>query len=156
MKLSEHLSLNEMISSNTAKRNGINNAPTDVHLSNMKMLAEKIFEPIRKHFNQPIHISSGYRSKALNKAIGGAATSAHCFGLAIDIDMDGKSDTITNRMIFDWVKSNLKFDQLIFEYGDKENPDWVHVGISLDMPNRNQVLRATRIKGKTVYTPYED
>ena len=91
MKLSAHLDLSEVTRSDSAKRNGISNIPTPEHLENFKKLAENVFEPIRKHFGVPIHISSGYRSKALNAAIGGSATSQHCKGEAIDIDMDGSS-----------------------------------------------------------------
>jgi zinc D-Ala-D-Ala carboxypeptidase len=89
MKLSEHLDLSEVVRSESAKRNGISNMPTPEHIANFKLLAEKVFEPIRNHFRCPIHISSGYRSKELNAAIGGSATSQHCSGEAIDIDMDG-------------------------------------------------------------------
>jgi uncharacterized protein YcbK (DUF882 family) len=85
MKLSEHLDLSEVTRSDMAKRKGISNMPTPEHLENFKKLAQNIFEPIRKHFGVPIHISSGYRSKALNTAIGGSLTSQHCSGEAIDI-----------------------------------------------------------------------
>jgi uncharacterized protein YcbK (DUF882 family) len=101
MKLSEHLDLAEVTRSETAKRKGISNEPTPEHLENFKKLAQNIFEPIRKHFGVPIHISSGYRSKALNTAIGGSLTSQHCSGEAIDIDMDGSSNGVTNKMVFE-------------------------------------------------------
>lgn len=107
MKISEHLSLAEVTRSETAKRRGISNMPTEAHITNFKLLAEKVFEPIRKHFGKPIHISSGYRSEALNKAIGGSLTSQHCSGEAIDIDMDGGANGITNKMVFDYIKDNL-------------------------------------------------
>ena len=116
MKISEHLNLAEITRSETAKRKGISNMPTPEHLENFRKLAEHIFEPIRAHFNVPIHISSGYRSKELNKAIGGALTSQHCSGEAIDIDMEGSADGVTNRMIFDYIEANLNFDQLINEF----------------------------------------
>ena len=116
MKLSEHLDLSEVTRSDMAKRKGISNEPTPEHLENFKKLAENIFEPIRKHFNQPIFISSGYRSKELNTAIGGSLTSQHCSGEAIDIDMDGHSNTVTNKAVFDYIKSNLNFDQLILYF----------------------------------------
>lgn len=154
-KLSEHLTLGEMTRSNTAKRLGIDNSPTEVHYSNMRMLAEKIFEPIREHFGVPIYVSSGYRSKNLNRAIGGSQTSAHCHGLAIDIDMDDRGSSVTNRQVFDWIKDNLSVDQLIAEYPSNGKPAWVHVGINLDYPNRNEILVAKKIKGKTVYSKYE-
>jgi hypothetical protein len=155
MKLSLHLDLSEVLWSESAKRNGISNMPTAEHIANFKILAEKIFEPIRTHFRCPIIISSGYRSKELNAAIGGSATSEHCSGQAIDIDMDGTPNGVTNRMVFDYIKDNLDFNQLIFEFGDKENPDWVHVSYSASGNQRKQILRASRVNGKTTYAPYK-
>jgi len=154
MKLSEHLDLSEVIRSESAKRKGISNMPTEAHIANFKLLAEKIFQPIREHFRCPIHISSGYRSKELNAAIGGSATSQHCSGEAIDIDMDGTPNGVTNRMVFDYIKDNLEFDQLIYEFGDKQNPDWVHVSYESTGKQRKQILRAVRTNGKTLYLPY--
>ena len=127
--------------------------PTPEHIENFKLLATKIFQPIREHFAKPIHISSGYRSAALNKAIGGAASSQHCTGEAIDIDMDGTS--ITNAQIFNYIKDNLIWDQLIWEFGTKDNPDWVHVSYESTGKQRKQILVATKSGGKTVYTPYK-
>jgi hypothetical protein len=155
MKLSEHLDLSEVIRSESAKRKGISNMPTPEHIENFKLLAEKVFQPIREHFRCPIHISSGYRSKELNAAIGGSATSEHCSGQAIDIDMDGTPNGVTNRMVFDYIKDNLDFNQLIFEFGDAQNPDWVHVSYSATGNQRKQILRASRVNGKTTYSPYK-
>jgi len=154
MKISEHLDLVEVTRSETAKRKGISNMPTPEHLENFKKLAQNIFEPIRKHFGVPIHISSGYRSKALNIAIGGSLTSQHCSGEAIDIDMDGSSNGVTNKMIFEFIKANLNFDQLIFEFGTKDKPDWVHVSFESNGKQRKQILRATKVGGKSTYKPY--
>lgn len=103
----------------------------------MKLVAETCFEPIRNHFGIPLPVSSFFRCEALNKAIGGSKTSQHCKGEAIDMDADGSP--ITNKQIFDWAKANLKFDQLIWEYGTSENPAWVHISFSKH-GNRNQVL----------------
>jgi hypothetical protein len=153
MRLSENLSLAEVIRSDSAKRNGISNEPTPEHIENFKKLAENIFQPIRKHFGKPIHISSGYRSAALNKAIGGAASSQHCTGEAIDIDMDGTA--ITNAEIFNYIKNNLSFDQLIWEFGTDKNPDWVHVSYESTGKQRKQVLKAIKQGGKTSYVPYK-
>jgi len=150
MKLSEHLDLSEVTRSNEAKRKGISNLPTPEHIENFKKLAENIFEPIRKHFGVPIMISSGYRSKELNKAIGGATTSQHLLGQAIDIDMDGTPNGVTNKMVFDYIKANLNFDQLINEF----DYSWVHVSYNPTGKQRKQVLRATKIGGKTAYQPY--
>jgi hypothetical protein len=155
MQLSEHLSLAEVTKSDTAKRRGISNMPTEAHLANFKLLAENIFEPIRKHFTKPIFISSGYRSAELNKAIGGAASSQHCSGEAIDIDMDGRPGGVTNKMVFDFIKENLNFDQLIWEFGTDANPDWVHVSYESTGKQRKQILKAVRKGGATTYVPYK-
>ena len=108
MKISEHLDLSELIRSESAKRNGISNMPIELHINNLKLLAENIFEPIRNNFRCPILISSGYRSKELNTKVGGSATSQHSSGEAIDLDMDGTPNGVTNKMIFDFIKNNLK------------------------------------------------
>jgi len=155
MILSKNLSIAEFSHSNTAKRKGINNTPKDEHLEAAKQLAENIFQPIRDHFGKPIWLSSGYRSEALNKAIGGSKTSQHCKGEAMDIDMDGKGD-LTNAEIFYYIKDNLPFDQLIWEFGTKNNPDWVHVSYKKGGPQRGQILTAKRNSaGKTVYEPWK-
>ena len=112
MRLSEHLDLSEVIRSESAKRNGISNMPSEEHIANFKLLAEHIFEPVRNNFRVPIHISSGYRSKELNEKIGGSKTSQHCFGQAIDIDMDGTSNGVTNKMVFDFIKDNYPLTNL--------------------------------------------
>lgn len=154
MKLSEHLDLAEVTRSTDAKRLGIKNEPIAEHLENLKKLAENIFEPIREHFKVPIFVSSGYRSSALNKAIGGAKNSQHLLGQALDLDMDASPSGITNKMLFDYIVNNLEFDQVIFEYGTKDAPDWVHVSYNPNGKQRKQVLRATRVAGKPKYQPY--
>lgn len=155
MQLSKHLSLAEVTRSDSAKRNGISNQPTPEHLENFKKLAEHIFEPIREHFGVPIHISSGYRSKELNAKIGGSLTSQHCSGEAIDIDMDGSSDGVSNVDVFNYIKANLNFDQLIWEFGTSKSPDWVHVSYESTGKQRKQILKAVKAGGKTVYEPYK-
>lgn len=152
MQLSANLSLAEMISSDSAKRKGIDNHPGPVQTENLQVLANKIFQPIRDHFRIPIHISSGFRSIALNKSIGGASTSQHCSGEAMDIDMDGAA--ISNKQVFEWIKDNLSFDQLIWEFGDDKNPDWVHVSYESSGKQRKQILKATKKNGKAVYNNY--
>ena len=155
MQLSQNLSLLEMTNSQTAKRLGISNQPTEAHFASMEVLAENIFQPIRKHFAKPIWISSGYRSEALNKAIKGSKTSQHCKGEAMDIDMDGHKGP-TNNEIFNYIKNNLPFDQLIWEFGNDKNPDWVHVSHSPSGNQRGQILKAKRNSaGKTYYEPYK-
>lgn len=147
MQLSKNLSLAEVVRSESAKRRGINNMPTAEHLENLKELALNIFQPIRDHFKVPIHISSGYRSRVLNNAVNGAAKSQHCLGQAIDIDVDGTS--ITNKQVFDFIKDNLEFDQLINEF----DYSWVHVSFKKGS-NKKQVLNAKRNGIKTYYTNY--
>lgn len=154
MQLSKHLALAEVIRSETAKRKGISNMPTEEHIKNFQLLAENIFEPIRERFGVPIHISSGYRSKELNTAIGGSLTSQHCSGEAVDIDMDGSTNGVTNKMVFDYIKDNLNFDQLIYEFGNDINPDWVHVSYESTGKQRKQVLKAVKNNGQTKYIPY--
>jgi hypothetical protein len=153
MKISEHLYLAEVIRSESAKRYGISNMPTEDHIANFKLLAENIFEPIRNHFKCPILISSGYRSKELNNKIGGSKTSQHCLGQAVDIDMDGTDYGVTNADIFKYIKSDLPFDQLIWEFGSDNNPDWVHVSYS--DRNRKEILKAIRINGNVKYTLFK-
>jgi hypothetical protein len=153
MQLSKNLALSEVTRSETAKRKGISNMPTPEHIENFKKLAEKVFQPIRDHFGKPIRISSGYRSKALNTAVGGSLSSQHCTGEAIDIDMDGTD--ITNAQIFHFIKDNLEFDQMIWEFGTDVNPDWVHVSYESTGKQRKQILKAKRVGGKTTYVPYK-
>jgi hypothetical protein len=154
MQLSKNLTLAEMINSSTAKRKNIDNSPTSIHLENMKYLAEKVFQPIREHFNVPIHISSGYRSKKLNEAIGGSLTSFHSSGCAIDIDNDNSS--VTNKEIFDYIKNNLDFTELIWEFGTKDNPDWTHVAIVKGREKEKEILKATKEKNKPVYRKWKE
>ena len=142
-----------MTRSSTAKRKGVSNEPTPEHIENMKVLAEKIFEPIRRHFNTSIFISSGYRSEALNKATPGASkTSQHSKGEAMDIDMDGSGSKVSNADIFYWIKDNLNFDSLIWEFGNETNPSWVHVSYNTKGNQRMQVLKATKGILGTKYT----
>jgi hypothetical protein len=153
MQLSKNLALAEVTRSETAKRKGISNMPTPEHIENFKKLAETVFQPIREHFGVPIHISSGYRSKALNTAVGGSLSSQHCSGEAIDIDMDGTA--ITNKQIFDFIKDNLTWDQMIWEFGTDANPDWVHVSYESTGKQRKQILKASKTASGTKYTPFK-
>ena len=138
--ISKHVTYKEGVYSNTATRLGIKNEPTEAHLSNMELLSEKIFEPLRAHVNGPVKINSFYRGPELNKAIGGSAKSQHCNGQAMDID-----DTygyMTNADMFKYIKNNLSFDQMIWEFGTDENPDWIHVSYVNEEANRNRCLIA--------------
>ena len=149
MKLSKNLSLAEVTKSNTAIKYGISNQPTGEHLSNLIQIANKIFQPMRDHFNTPIAVSSGYRSKALNDMIGGASGSQHMKGEAFDIDADAYG-VIENWQVFDYIKDNLEFDQLIWEFGTDSNPDWVHVSYKTE-DNRGEILEAYKSNGRTRY-----
>jgi hypothetical protein len=155
MKLSKNLYLSEVTKSTTAKRLGISNEPTKEHLVNLQILAKKIFQPIRDYYGCPIYISSGYRSEALNKAIGGSKSSQHCKGQAIDIDRDAYS-LPSNGEIFEYIKNNLEFDQLIWEFGSNTNPDWVHVSYNTNGSQRKQILVAYKdSNNRTKYKSYE-
>lgn len=150
MKLSQYVSLSEVTKSDTATKRGIDNSPTPEHLENLKVICAEVFDKVREHFGVPLFISSGYRSAALNKAIGGSATSDHNLGRALDLDQDFRGNGVTNKQVFDYIRQNLDFDQLIWEFGSNDNPDWVHVGYRKGA-NRKQVLRAKKVGSKTVY-----
>ena len=153
MKLSKNLSLAEVTKSATAIKRGIANEPSEEHLENLKAVAEHIFQPVREEFMCPIFVSSGYRSEALNEAIGGSKTSQHSKGEALDLDAD-VFGVITNADIFHYILDRLEFDQLIWEFGTDGNPDWVHVSYKRNGENRKQVLKAVRSNGKTKYELY--
>ena len=147
--ISKHISNKEGIYSATALRRGIDNTPNEEQLANMKLIAEKIFEPLREYVGGPIKINSFFRSPKLNKAIGGSTTSQHCKGQAMDID-----DTFgykTNADMYKFIKEHLNFDQMIWEFGNDDNPNWVHVSYVLPEENRNRCLKAYKDKGKTKY-----
>ena len=151
--ISEHITYAEATVSNKAKQLGISNTPNERELKAMKLLAEKVFEPLRKWYGKPIQVTSFFRSAKINKAIGGVqrgnTVSQHARGEAVDIDT-----TSDNRKLFDYIKDNLPFDQLIWENGDDNVPGWIHVSHT-ETRNRKQVLRAVRKNGKTIYLPYK-
>ena len=147
--ISKHISNKEGVYSNTAIRRGIENIPNKEQLANMKSLADNIFEPLRQYVGGPIKINSFFRSPERNKAIGGSGKSQHCKGQAIDID-----DTfgiMTNAEMYHWIKNNLNFDQMIWEFGDDNNPNWVHISYVSSKDNRNRCLKAYKLDGKTKY-----
>lgn len=153
MMLSKNLSLAEVTKSATASRLGIKNKPDAWEIENLRAVAEHIFQPMRDSFGCPIFVSSGFRSEALNKAIGGSKRSQHIQGRALDLDAD-VFGVCSNADIFRYILNNLEFDQLIWEFGDENNPDWVHVSFVRDGLNRGRCLRACRDdKGKTYYEP---
>lgn len=149
MNISKHISIKEATKSNTAKRLGIDNFPDNNVLVNMQSIAENIFEPLREYIGEPIYVSSFYRSPDLNKAIGGSKNSQHCKGQAIDID-DVYSNKFKNVDYFNYIKDNLDYDQLIWEFGDDENPNWVHVSYKVN-GNRGRTLKAYKENGQTKY-----
>ena len=149
MRLTAHFTLAEFTRSESAKRHGVSNEPTPEHLENIKVLCERVLEPIRAKFG-PINISSGYRSKTLNHYIGGTLKSQHLEGKAADIDMDGMG-SVSNKEIFEYIKHNLEFDQLINEF----NYGWVHVSYNAGK-NRKQILDALKVNNRTVYAPHKD
>ena len=147
--ISKHISYKEGTYSNTATRLGIDNTPNDDQLTNMELVAEKIFEPLRSYVGGPIKINSFFRCPKLNTAIGGSHKSQHCKGQAMDIDdVFGRC---TNAEMYNFIKDNLDFDQMIWEFGDDDNPDWVHVSYVSEEDNRNRCLKAYREDGKTKY-----
>ena len=155
MKLSKNLSLSEVTYSQTAIRKDIDNSPTGAHIENLKYVAEKVFQPIREHFDVPIYISSGYRSKALNEAIGGSQTSFHSHGMALDLDQDGRNKGVSNADVFYYIKDNLQFTELIWEFGDENNPNWVHVAIAPGREDEKKIKIAERINNKTTYSTWD-
>lgn len=151
MNLSKNLSLAEVVKSTTARRLGIDNTPDEWVTENLKQVALNIFQPIRDAFKCPIYVSSGYRSAELNTAIGGSKRSQHVEGRALDLDADVFGGC-TNSQIFNYIRENLEFDTLIWEFGDEDNPDWVHVSFVYDGINRSRCLKANRDdKGQVYY-----
>lgn len=153
LNISKHVTYAEAIVSATGSRKGIDNTPTPEALKSMNVTAEKLFEPIREHFEVPIRILSFYRCPELNKAVGGSKTSQHMTGEAMDLQMTGG---VTNRQLWEWLKSSdLEFCQAIYEFGDDNEPDWIHISYStVTRSNNRQFLRAIKVKGKTKYIPY--
>ena len=147
--ISKHISYKEGVYSITAIRKGIDNTPNNDQLLKMVSVAEEVLEPLRAYVGGPIKINSFFRCPELNTAIGGSGKSQHCKGQAIDID-----DTfgrVTNAEMYNFIKDNLEFDQIIWEFGDDNNPDWVHVSYVSKEDNRKRCLRAYKSNNKTVY-----
>jgi len=148
MKLSKNFYLSEFLVSQYATRHGIKNEPPAAHLVRLKYLVANVLQPVRDKFG-PVIISSGYRSKELNAAIGGSVTSQHSIGEAADFEVPG----LDNKKLADWIKDNLKFDQLILEFYKDGDPNsgWVHCSYA-EGDNRKECLRASKVDGKTKYT----
>ena len=147
--ISDHISYKEATYSRTATRLDIENKPNEKQMQSMCLIADEVFEPLRMYVGGPIKINSFFRAPKLNKAIGGSTKSQHCHGQAIDLD-----DTYgraTNAEMYNFIKEHLDFDQMIWEFGDDDNPDWVHISyVSVDK-NRNRCLKAYKENGKTKY-----
>ena len=147
--ISKHISYKEGVYSTTALRRNIDNTPDDEQLKNMELIAEEVFEPLRVYVSGPIKINSFFRSPELNTAIGGSSKSQHCKGQAMDID-----DTFghaSNAEMYHWIKDNLDFDQMIWEFGNDDNPNWVHVSYVSPEKNRKVCLKAYKKNGRTKY-----
>jgi zinc D-Ala-D-Ala carboxypeptidase len=147
MKLTSNLSLAEVTKSATAIRKGIANTPTATHLIALKEVSKNIFQPCREHFGKPLAVTSGYRSEELNEAINGSKRSQHSKGEALDLDADVFGG-FSNAELFNYIKNNLDFDQLIWEFGNNNNPAWVHCSYKTQ-GNRNEVLIAVKTNNKT-------
>ena len=146
MNLSKHVTLAEFERSETAINRGINNSMNEWEIERAKLVCENCFELIRTKVGAPIRINSGFRSGALNRAIGGSTTSQHSLGEAIDLDLH-------DRNLFEWIIDNVEFDQLIFEGGTTDKADWFHISYRKGRL-RKQVLRMVKKGGKTTYIPY--
>lgn len=146
--ISQFISYSEAVDSATAIRNGIDNTPSPVILLNMKAVGENVHTPLRKHFGVPIYVTSFYRCPALNKLVGGSTTSQHVLGEAMDIV--SRTQGVTNAMLFHWIVANLQFDQIIWEFGTDDEPQWVHVSFKRNGKNRRKKTKAIKaiVKGK--------
>lgn len=150
MQLTTNFSLSELTKSETALRQNMDNTPGDVEIANLKLLAEKVLQPVRDHYGKGVKVNSGYRAPDVNASVGGSKTSDHCKGQAGDIEIPG----VANAELAEWIKNNLKFTQIILEFYTPGVPDsgWVHV--SYDPANlKCQCLTAMKENGKTVYKP---
>jgi len=150
MNLSANFSLHELTKSETALRMGFDNSPDDEATENLRLLCEKVLQPVRDHFGKGVKVNSAYRSPESNAAVGGSKTSDHCKGMAADIEIPG----VANAELAQWIMDNLEYTQLILEFYTPGIPDsgWVHV--SFDQSNlKNQELTATKVAGKTTYLP---
>lgn len=140
MNLSKNFTLEELIKTSVKA----DNSPTPEAKSALKELVENVLQPVRDILNEPLIITSGFRSSKVNKAVGEAGNSQHTKGEAADVECSN------NKLLFDTIRNKVVFDQLIWEYGDDNAPAWVHVSYKTQ-GNRKEVLRAYKTNGKTVY-----
>ena len=150
MELSKSFTLNELTKSQEATRLGIDNTPSEEHIKNLKILCEKILQPIRDFYGMPVSVSSGYRSAALCETVGSSSKSQHTKGQAADFEIFG----VHNKEVSDWIVQNLDYDQCILEFWNPEDPNsgWIHCSYN-DEGNRKQYLRASKFLGRIVYSP---
>jgi hypothetical protein len=149
-QLTANFSLHELSKSETALRMGLDNTPDDEATENLRLLCEKVLQPVRDHYGKGVKVNSAYRSPESNAAVGGSKTSDHCKGMAADIEIPG----VANADLAQWIMDNLDYTQLILEFYTPGIPDsgWVHV--SFDPSNlKKQELTATKVAGKTQYLP---
>lgn len=139
MKLSNDFTLAELTNSHTAKKLGINNEPNEAELQNLRYLCEKVLQPTRDYFGSAINITVGFRNKKLNNAVGGSSTSFHLKGCAADLD--NENSEVTNKMIFDYIRKNLPYTELIWEKGTSKEPGWVHVAIAKGRELEKETLK---------------
>lgn len=150
MNLTQNFTLAEMIKSETALRHDMDNTPGEAEIESLKLLAEKVLQPVRDHYGKGVKVNSGFRHPEVNAKVGGSKTSDHCKGMAADIEIPG----VPNHELAEWIQANLEFTQLILEFYTRGVPDsgWVHV--SYDPANlKKQAMTATKENGKTVYLP---
>ena len=149
MNLSKNFTLTELVKSDFALRKGWDNTPGEAEIANLKMLAEKVLQPVRDHFATGVKVNSGYRSPQLNKEIGGSRNSHHCLGMAADIEIPG----FPNHQLADWINQNLKFSQVILEFYTQGDPNsgWVHVSYD---PGDLKKEALTAVKDKNNRTVY--
>ena len=150
MNLTKNFTLAEMTKSETALRHGMENEPGEKEIGNLKLLCEKVLQPVRDHFGKGVKVNSGFRHPDVNAKVGGSRTSDHTRGQASDIEIPG----VPNAELAEWIKDNLEFRQLILEFYTPGVPDsgWVHVSYVAE-DNKKEVLTATKKDGKTVYLP---
>ena len=143
MKLSKNFTLAEMTKSQTASRMGLDNNPSEDEQENLRLLCERVLQPVRDHFNKVLTISSGFRNIVLSQKIGSSAKSQHCAGEAADFEIYGAP----NNEVSDWIKENLMFDQLILEFWEPGQPNagWIHVSYKKEInSNRKEYLMAIK------------
>lgn len=148
-RISKHVSWKEATYSRTGDRLNLDNAPNEDQIKCMKDVAENIFEPLREWAGGPIKINSMFRGKPVNTAIGGSKNSQHMKGQAMDIDDTFKYKT--NAEVYYYIKENLDFDQMVWEFGTDKNPNWIHVSYVTHRPNRKKLTVALKKNGRTVY-----